>query len=294
MPGSGSASTPSSPPLRTSSVRSTKTPIRSTSPARRWSSAGGASCCCSTAGSASGCSPAVTSTPARRRGRRPAGRRSRRPGSMRLPGRTVTPPALAHVDVHPGGRGHTHLDLRYAGRRWATPTRRRRPDESQDVHWFTGTRRPGVGRPPVWPASSPTLALPWSGRRPREGGTMDVSALHRRTVETFLAGWRRSAAMTGGTAATPCTEWDVRELVNHVVGEDRWTAAVARRGDDRRGRRLVRRRPPRRRPGGRRSGRRPRPPSPASPPICRRRARCTCPTATRTSASTSTSSPPTT
>ena len=44
-------------------------------------------------------------------------------------------PELAHVDVHPGGRGHTHLDLRYVldgGDADPAPP----PDESQDVHWF--------------------------------------------------------------------------------------------------------------------------------------------------------------
>jgi 8-oxo-dGTP pyrophosphatase MutT (NUDIX family) len=44
-------------------------------------------------------------------------------------------PQLAHVDVHPGGRGHTHLDLRYVldgGDADPAPP----PGESQDVHWF--------------------------------------------------------------------------------------------------------------------------------------------------------------
>jgi 8-oxo-dGTP pyrophosphatase MutT (NUDIX family) len=44
-------------------------------------------------------------------------------------------PRLAHVDVHPGGRGHTHLDLRYVldgdDADPAPP-----PEESQQVHWF--------------------------------------------------------------------------------------------------------------------------------------------------------------
>jgi 8-oxo-dGTP pyrophosphatase MutT (NUDIX family) len=46
------------------------------------------------------------------------------------------PPPLAHVDVHLGGRGHTHLDLRYllqarSGDEPAPP-----PGESQEVRWF--------------------------------------------------------------------------------------------------------------------------------------------------------------
>jgi 8-oxo-dGTP pyrophosphatase MutT (NUDIX family) len=45
-------------------------------------------------------------------------------------------PPLAHLDVHPGGRGHVHLDLRY---RLAVvgPDEPAPPaGESQDVRWF--------------------------------------------------------------------------------------------------------------------------------------------------------------
>jgi 8-oxo-dGTP pyrophosphatase MutT (NUDIX family) len=45
-------------------------------------------------------------------------------------------PPLAHLDVHPGGAGHVHLDLRYrlvpAGDRTPRPP----SGESQEVHWF--------------------------------------------------------------------------------------------------------------------------------------------------------------
>lgn len=44
-------------------------------------------------------------------------------------------PRLVHVDVHPGGRGHTHLDLRYVldgGDADPAP----QPGESQEVAWF--------------------------------------------------------------------------------------------------------------------------------------------------------------
>jgi 8-oxo-dGTP pyrophosphatase MutT (NUDIX family) len=48
-------------------------------------------------------------------------------------------PLLWHVDVHDGGRGHTHLDLRYL--LVAAPEDPRPPaQESQDVHWFTWSR----------------------------------------------------------------------------------------------------------------------------------------------------------
>lgn len=50
---------------------------------------------------------------------------------------TTGEPLLVHVDVHPGPRGHTHLDLRYL----LTVTDDRRPDpaegESREVRWFT-------------------------------------------------------------------------------------------------------------------------------------------------------------
>ena len=53
-----------------------------------------------------------------------------------LPVRLISdPPELAHVDVHAGPRGHTHLDLRYVvdgGDGDPMPL----PGESQDVAWF--------------------------------------------------------------------------------------------------------------------------------------------------------------
>jgi 8-oxo-dGTP pyrophosphatase MutT (NUDIX family) len=45
-------------------------------------------------------------------------------------------PELVHVDVHPGPRGHTHLDLRYlllAADADPSPP----PGESQQVQWFS-------------------------------------------------------------------------------------------------------------------------------------------------------------
>jgi 8-oxo-dGTP pyrophosphatase MutT (NUDIX family) len=49
---------------------------------------------------------------------------------------TSDPPRIVHVDVHPGGRGHTHLDIRYLLRAPASPPRPP-ASESQDVAWFT-------------------------------------------------------------------------------------------------------------------------------------------------------------
>jgi uncharacterized protein (TIGR03086 family) len=54
---------------------------------------------------------------------------------------------------------------------------------------------------------------------------MEIGTLHERTV----AEWTR--VVEGVEAGqwqqpTPCTEWSVRDLVNHVVGEDLWTAPL--------------------------------------------------------------------
>jgi uncharacterized protein (TIGR03086 family) len=52
-----------------------------------------------------------------------------------------------------------------------------------------------------------------------------VVDLYRRSVERFLA------AVDGvpsdkWDAPTPCEDWDMRHLVNHLVGEDRWVAPL--------------------------------------------------------------------
>jgi uncharacterized protein (TIGR03086 family) len=55
---------------------------------------------------------------------------------------------------------------------------------------------------------------------PRTG--MDLATLHRRTVEA----WQRRLDAVGPEQwgrPTPCAEWDVRAIANHVVGEQRWT-----------------------------------------------------------------------
>lgn len=63
-------------------------------------------------------------------------------------------PELAHVDVHDGGRGHTHLDLRYLFT--ADDVDPDPPaDESQDVAWFAWEEAPAVAEP----ALAPILAV---------------------------------------------------------------------------------------------------------------------------------------
>jgi len=50
----------------------------------------------------------------------------------------------------------------------------------------------------------------------------DTAELHRRALAEFVD---RADAITADqwVAATPCAEWDVRALVNHIVNENRWT-----------------------------------------------------------------------
>jgi uncharacterized protein (TIGR03086 family) len=56
---------------------------------------------------------------------------------------------------------------------------------------------------------------------------MSLTTLYDRTVET----WTDRIGAIGAEqweAPTPCSAWSVRELVNHVVGEDRWTDPLMR------------------------------------------------------------------
>jgi uncharacterized protein (TIGR03086 family) len=56
---------------------------------------------------------------------------------------------------------------------------------------------------------------------------LDLPALHDRA----LGDTRRSVAGVGGDQwklSTPCEGWDVRELVNHVVGGNFWASELAR------------------------------------------------------------------
>jgi uncharacterized protein (TIGR03086 family) len=54
---------------------------------------------------------------------------------------------------------------------------------------------------------------------------MDIVEVHRRTVEAWRA---KVAALTDGQwgNSTPCTEWSVRDLVNHVVSEELWVVPL--------------------------------------------------------------------
>src|SRR4029450_987382 len=53
----------------------------------------------------------------------------------------------------------------------------------------------------------------------------DVLRLHARSVELFLERVR-AVPDDAWEGPTPSAPWTVRDLVNHVVGEDRWTAPL--------------------------------------------------------------------
>ena len=64
----------------------------------------------------------------------------------------------------------------------------------------------------------------------------DVRDLHRRSVEAFI-GFVSMVGEDAWRGGTPCEGWTVRDLVNHVVGEELWTvplldgATIAEVGD---------------------------------------------------------------
>lgn len=54
---------------------------------------------------------------------------------------------------------------------------------------------------------------------------MDAATLHHRTVDF----WDDTVSAIGPdqwSASTPCTDWTVRDLVNHVTGEELWTVPL--------------------------------------------------------------------
>ena len=55
---------------------------------------------------------------------------------------------------------------------------------------------------------------------------MNVTELHRRAVENF-AHKVHQVADDQWHQPTPCTDWDVHALVNHVVGEEWWVRPLA-------------------------------------------------------------------
>jgi uncharacterized protein (TIGR03086 family) len=54
---------------------------------------------------------------------------------------------------------------------------------------------------------------------------MELAELHRRVVDAWLARVEAVPADAWGRS-TPCEDWDVRFLVNHVVGEELWARPI--------------------------------------------------------------------
>src|SRR4051794_11904346 len=54
---------------------------------------------------------------------------------------------------------------------------------------------------------------------------MELLDAYRRAVDEFVSRVE-TVRPEQWTARTPCADWDVRALVNHVVGEDRWTVPL--------------------------------------------------------------------
>ena len=70
---------------------------------------------------------------------------------------------------------------------------------------------------------------------------MELDTLYRRAVESWTD-QVRAVAPDQWKGPTPCTDWNVRALVNHVVGEDLWTGPLCAAARSRRWA-TVRRRP---------------------------------------------------
>lgn len=56
---------------------------------------------------------------------------------------------------------------------------------------------------------------------------MELNTLYRRTLESWTDRVRAVGA-DQWDGPTPCTDWTVRDLTNHVVGEDLWTVPLVR------------------------------------------------------------------
>ena len=75
-------------------------------------------------------------------------------------------------------------------------------------------------------ARRPLSLVPVGGRCQGEAmAAMDLETLYRRAVESWTDR-ARAVDPDRWDARTPCTDWTVRELVNHVVGEDLWTGPL--------------------------------------------------------------------
>lgn len=124
--------------------------------------------------------------------------------------------SLLHVDVHPGPRGHTHLDLRYLVTSPMVPPSP--PEgESQDVQWFAWHLAVGMAEPGL---EGVLRAL--------QPGTPKIRQVrHTDAAECARVYWR-SRAFALPTVAAVHDEREVRRwMADELVGRtDMWVAEV--------------------------------------------------------------------
>ena len=121
---------------------------------------------------------------------------------------------------------HEHADLRFVLATRAPGTAQAENPDAP-LRWLRGGRR-GRRHVRAQPAGDPVPgAAPAGTLTPREsrghvwGGNVEVPAMLRRSVEEF--GARVSQIRDDQwEAGTPDTEWNVRDLVNHVLAENLW------------------------------------------------------------------------
>ncbi len=140
----------------------------------------------------------------------------------------VEPTTLLHVDVHPGPRGHTHLDLRYHFT--APPVAPAPPDgESPDVGWFSWAQaiamsEPGLegvlravqpGRPTLRPAVvGDAVGCARVYMRSRDYAMAEVPEPH---TEAEVASWIADEVISG-EGITGLDAW-VADVGGVVVGQ---------------------------------------------------------------------------
>jgi 8-oxo-dGTP pyrophosphatase MutT (NUDIX family)/GNAT superfamily N-acetyltransferase len=129
------------------------------------------------------------------------------------------PPALVHVDVHPGPRGHTHLDLRYL--LVADDVEPQPPaGESPEVRWFPwadAIAQSDAGLAGILRALAP------------DAGSVVVRRAEAADAAAVAALYLRSRRHAMPTIVLPHTDDDVRDWVAaHLVAEqETWVAELA-------------------------------------------------------------------
>ena len=144
----------------------------------------------------------------------------------------VPGPAADAQGRAPGDLGECRRTLRGGALPHLSPTRSDRRQSAQRDTEITPSRhaptRLSISQTGRWCHDGGRPRGSVSGREhrtgPSAGGSplMDLNTLYHRTVECWAD---RVNAVTDDQwdAATPCRDWTVRGLVNHVVGEDLWT-----------------------------------------------------------------------